>query len=112
MQEKNAKKEDISQDDDFIIDFVAGDLVTPIRETSGILEKCWWPENIDKTIRPWDNVKIPENTIGMVVGFIANYHTCMAIVAWGGSLGGKKLVTSANRLKKATKLEATLQKNT
>jgi hypothetical protein len=82
-------------------EFQIGQLVTVKSETHGIKEKCLLPENWDKTIRPWDNVKIPKDTIGFVVGFLGSWHTCMVIVCWGGTLEGQNLAIHGNRLIKA-----------
>lgn len=100
--ERKIKMQENDEDKD-IIDMAVGDLVTVKNRMSGVKEKCFWPENWDKTITAVDNQLIPEGTIGMVVGFLSNYHTCMVTVAWGGDLGGTKLVIAGNHLIKATK---------
>ena len=102
MASKKDQKTTIMKDVDNIEEIQVGDLVTVKTTTSGIKEKCLWPENIDKTIRPWDNVLIPKNTIGILIGINIQMPTCMAIVAWGGTLGGQKLVIAGNNIKKAT----------
>jgi len=79
-----------------------GQLLTVSGDTYGIKEKCLFHEHMDETIHPLDNVLIPDGTIGMIVGFVGNWHTCMVTVAWGRSLNGQKLVLSEKRLIKAT----------
>ena len=83
-------------------EFKVGQLVTVKKKTSGIKEKCMWPENFDKTIRPWDNIQIPMGTVGIVLGFVGAWHTCWVVVVWGGCLEGQKLALSENKLIKAT----------
>jgi hypothetical protein len=79
-----------------------GQLVTVKQDCYGLKEKCFFEENMGETIEPWDNIKVTSDTIGMIVGFVGGWHTCMVIVAWGGDLGGLKLAISENKLKKAT----------
>lgn len=75
-----------------------GELVRCPKSTYGLPEKCM--ENMEKTIRPNDNVRIEKDTIGMIVGYLGNYHTLMYLVCWGGSLCGMKLFVTDNKFEK------------
>ena len=78
--------------------YAVGTLVAPKYETYGQLEECFFPENLKETIKPWHNVKIPAGTIGIVVGGVSLGHTFFYTVLWGGTLSGKKLMISTNKV--------------
>jgi hypothetical protein len=74
-----------------------GDLVRAQADTYGLPKKCL--ENPERTIYPQDNVRIKKDTIGMVVGyFCVSWHTVMYTVLWGGSLGGRNLLVTENKI--------------
>ena len=75
-----------------------GTLVKICKESYGLPEKCL--EDPGRTIRPEDNIKIREGTVGMVVGYLGGWHTVMYTVMWGGDLHGRKLLVTSNKIEK------------
>ena len=96
----SSKKEYIEKDNDLEEIHQVGTLVMVKSASYGVLEKCFLPENFNKTISMLDNIHIPTGTVGMVVGGVGAYHTVMYTVLWGGTLGGKKLIVSGNKIAK------------
>jgi hypothetical protein len=81
-----------------------GDLVV-IQTKDGIygtLPKCWVPENWESTITAADNIHLPKNSVGVVIGEIGNfYHTALYNVSWL-NLGGTTLTVPGSRVEKIT----------
>jgi len=90
------KKDNDSEDDLLEI----GQLVRMISGSYGLKEHCLKPENWEKTILPWDNVRIPGDTTGIVVGIMGGWHTIMYTVLWALTSGPKKLIISSNKIEK------------
>lgn len=58
---------------DLLASFGVGSLVENPEEIYGIAEECFFPENANKTIHFYHNVRIPAGTLGIVIG-----HYCIA----------------------------------
>lgn len=88
--------------------FSIGDLVTindkcgAVFGTSPELWKPWKPGKISKTITIADNIQIPKNTLGVIIGYVGHYHTILYTVMWL-NLGENQtidLVVPTGKLKK------------
>ena len=97
MSSEKEYKENINDIEEI---YQIGTLVAVKYETYGLLEESLSSENIGKTLSFADNVKIPAGTVGIIVGGVGGFHTVFYTVLWGGTLGGKKLMITSNKIAK------------
>jgi signal peptidase I len=88
--------------------FYIGDLVIVEKTTYGLSESIFSKKfKPDTKITYNDNILIKENSIGMVVGFIANWVVPAAIVSFANIKNGQRIVLTYNKINSVNNITET-----